>query len=1150
MKQVKYVQKDDISHILDRSETYVGYKGIKNTIDYVAICKSDTEYSVIKQKIDYSPALLRVFIEGLSNAIDNVERSKEQNIPCNSIKVEVNEETGETSIWNDGFYIPITKSNDNNVYNHTLIFGMLRTGSNYDDTETRFTSGRNGLGIKLCNVFSKEFNVKGLDPKEGKILEQTWTNNMRDVKDPKVSSTKLKTGYTKITYIPDFKQFGLDGYTKDIIGLYLKYTLDAAMLTKVKVFWNGNQLPVNTIQSYASLYQETDSESICIKSKDADVLLSSQTKGEFEAISFVNGIMTKKGGTHVEPFIESLLRPIVDKFNAKKKDKTVTLREVKPFFKIFVNARVCNPVFSSQEKHELEHPKLQPKISASDIKKILKWSVLQDIEASVKDKDMSALKNATKKKKGYIKIEKLDNANNYQKNGHQCTLILCEGDSAKTYADAGIETGVYGKSGKDWFGTMSLTGKCLNVRKCAPEAISSNKVITNLVKALGLEYGKDYSLEDNYKKLNYGRVILLTDQDVDGLHISSLIMNFFHCLFPTILERDDPYVVSLCTPIVRIFMKTKPDKLFYSLENFHKYARGEDPNFIKTKSKYYKGLGTTKIEDVPDTFGKKIIEYKNDSKTTETMVKVFDKKYADVRKKWMEEYTPGTDIGLDCPESNITMDISKFLDTEMIKFSIDDCKRSIPCLVDGLKESQRKVIYALKKRKLSYNKQSIKVAQFAGYVAEHTNYHHGEQNLYDTITKMAQDFVNSNNIPLLYRDGGFGSRRVLGSDAASARYIYTKMDELTNLIFREEDDILLDYINDDGDSVEPKFYVPIIPMILVNGCSGIGTGWSTDIPLFNPKDILESVRCWIENDGEIYLNDPDTDQDICVLPELVPWYRGFTGIIEPIGKDKYSCKGNIERTGKTKVKVTEIPVDMSIDKFKTLCEDWTLNASIKSFKNNSGPNKVEFSITESEDGLICNVNNMKLVSKINTTNMVLFDTKDRLKKYEIWEIINEFCKVRILFYKKRKEHQLAELKSELSLVENRARFIDEVIKKELPFMDVHEKDILTALHSKGYAMHNRKNTQEDDDEDVVDSSLKSLRDGYAYLLQMQFRTLTREKIAKLRNDMEKLQERIDTLMKTSEKELWFSDLQEFEKQYDKWVVKRGASTKSKKISKE
>ena len=1131
-----YKKLDPITHILERSDMYVGSKRLKKIEEYIAT-KDKENFKIIKKYINSSPAILRIFVEVLSNAVDNVERSKNTKTPCTTIRVNIDKETGETSVWNDGDIIPIEIHAEEKIYNHSLIFGHLMAGSNYDDEEERLVAGRNGLGAKLANVFSTKFTVKGLDPNNGKVLEQTWTNNMRNTNDPKITTTKLTTGFTKITYFPDFKQFDIEEYTDDIINLYTKYVIDAAMLTKIKVYLNEELIPVNNLETYSGLYETSTDEKLLIKNKQSEILICPANINEFQHISFVNGVYTRLGGVHVDTWSEAIFRPLVEKFNKKDKPQ-VNIKDIKQFFRIFVVSTIPNPEFSSQDKEKLEAPKINVEVKQADINKLLKWSVIEEINDIIKMKEMSVLKKSEKKKKGYTKIEGLDPANNAGgKLGYQCSLILCEGLSAKTYAVAGIQKGVYDKAGRDWYGCLPLRGKLLNCRNSIPTTIAKNKVITDLIQALNLRHDLDYTEDNNYKTLSYGKVILLTDADVDGLHISGLLMNFFHYLFPSLLEREDPFVVSMCTPIVRVF-NPKGDMLFYDENKFREFAKEQERQNKTFKSKYYKGLGTTKPEDVPDTFGLKMVEYINDDNSTTNMNKIFHKKFADTRKDWLANYDPNPTFSLDDEGEIVDMEISSFLNTEVIKFSHNDCKRSIPCLFDGLKESQRKVLYAVKKRNLTYNKQSLKVAQLGGYVAEHTNYHHGEQNLFETIINMAQDYVGSNNIPLFYRDGMFGTRLVGGKDSASPRYIFTKMETLTPLIFREEDDILLEHVVDDGDVVEPKFYIPILPMILVNGCLGIGTGWSSSIPCYNPIDIIECIKIWLDNDGEVLLKDPDDGTMLSMIPEIKPWYRGFEGTIEKSDK-KYITYGVINKI-KDKVEVSELPIGMWTDKFKETAEDWLVDKKIKNMKNYSTPKKVNFLITESDDGFSCNINNMGLYSYLHTTNMVLFNEKEQLRKYSVDEIINEFCIVRYQFYTKRKNHIISTIEKDLRHLGNKERFIQEIIDGKLKIMNIDEEVIIKELEK-------RKYDKESKNEDPEQSENKN---GYNYLLKLPVRSLTADQVKKIKNDIQSLKTRLDNTKKISEKQMWLNDLKEFENEYHKWLKNMNENdSKNKKLNK-
>lgn len=1129
MLSKKYIKLDQISHVIKRPDMYIGSIKCKTSEEYIAKNIEDGKYIIKKEVINTNPGLTRLFIEALSNSIDNWERSKITSTKCTEIRINVDKETGETKISNNGLFIPVELNDDENCYNHSLIFGQLLTGENYDDEKERTVSGKNGIGIKAVNIFSTKFIVRGVDPVNKKVLIQEWNNNMRNVSEPIVTSSKLINGYTEVTWFPDFDKFEMNGYSDEIINLFLKLALDTAMLTKISVYFNNKKINIKSLEEYAMLYENIKpDECLTITYNNSDVILSSSN--EFSAISFVNGIYTKDNGVHVDAWIETLLRPIVEKFNKKKTSPQITIRDVKQFFRLFVVVTVDKPCFESQSKNKLESPSVDTDVQKKHILKISKWSSIVNIENVLKSKEMNMLKKTEKKKK-FVKIDDFDPANLAgTKHSKDCCLILCEGLSAKTYAVAGIKKGLYGKSGRDYMGILPLLGKILNTRNSTAGMISKNTVITNLIQAIGLKYNLDYSQEKNFNTLNYGKVILLTDADTDGLHIEGLILNFFHSLFPSLLERDDPYVVSMKTPIIRIIGGPKQkDKLFYEERSFKEYME-KNQTKRKVNAKYYKGLGTTRPEDVSDTFGLKMLEYKIDDEVDITMQKIFHKKYTNERKNWLENYDPeNCEFNLDAEGEICDIPISNFLNKHFIKFSFADCKRSLPCLLDGLKNSQRKILYCVRKRKLKYSGQSLKVAQLAGYTAEHSNYHHGEMNLFDTIIGMANEFVGTNNIPLLYRDGMFGSRYSNAEDAANARYIFTKMEALTEFLFREEDDPLLEYVNDDGDIVEPKYYIPILPTVLINGVTcGIGTGWSCNIPCYNPKDILKCVREWIENDGNIYKEDESGDE-ICILDHLTPWYRDFTGEISRIDNKKFISYGCIKKGNLSKNKiVTEIPVGMSIKKFKEICENLLEKKSIKELKNYSSPNIPNFIITETDD-FTCDIDSLKLYSYIHTSNMVLFDKNEKITKYEhVEHIIDDFCKIRMEYYVKRKLNMLYNLETELKFLENKHKFISDIVNEKLDIMKQEEDHVIELLKEKGYSSNPKK----------IDGE-----GSYDYLLRLQVRNLTSTKIDELYKEIEKYKSEFEYVKNTSEKQMWLKDLIEFEMEYDKWIIQMSNNQK-------
>lgn len=1115
------VMKDQREHVLLRPDMYIG--SIKNSVvEYYGATFDEKENDIkIEQKNgEINSGLHRIFVEIVSNAIDNFFRSSSTDIQTTKIKINITEE-GEISVWNDGLTIEIVVDSETGMYNPEMIFGRLLSSSNFDDSEKRKTSGRNGLGSKVSNIFSKYFKFETFDPPTGKKYIQEWKDNMSIKGNPKITSPKLKNGYTLITFLPDYERFGVVGISKDMHQLFLKNIIDTAMITGVSVFYNNEKIPVKSLKDYAMLYEQNDC--ISLESEDSKVVLSANSSASWKPVSFVNGVETYDGGTHVNMWTECILRPVLEKINtaSKKGGKTLTIKDIRPYFRIFINCNIDNPSFTSQEKTKFDGIISDPSkvILPKHINSILKWDVIKEIKELLVSKELVALKNV-EKKRGFKKIEGLDQANLAGgKDSEKCCLVLCEGDSAATMATSGISTGVYGVKGRDYFGILRLRGKVLNVRGKNGDVISKNKEICNLIQALNLKIDCDYTIDKNFKSLSYGKIIILTDADCDGIHIGGLILNFFHCLFPSLLNRYPPFITSMRTPIIRIYYP-KDVLEFWTISEYKTY---QESNKKKNgEIKYFKGLGTNTRNESIEVFGKKMIEFISDDDVDENINKIFNSKMANKRKTWIENYNPSEQKEL-VSKSNIQrLNISDFLNNEMILFSIDDCKRSLPNGIDGLKESQRKILYSVFLKNLKYSGKTIKVAQLGGFVSEKTNYHHGEQCLFDTITKMAHNFVGSNNIPLLYRGGMMGSRLELGKDAASARYVYTKADKLTHLLFRQEDEPLLTHIIDDGDKIEPHFFIPIIPMVLVNGViCGIGTGWSCNIPSYNPLDIIVCIRNWLEY--RCYEKDEKEEKNdfvSYVFPELFPWYNNFKGTIEKVEKNKFVTKGTIKRKGKNIVVVTELPISLSIKKFKDSLDDLLETKEIKGYKNYSTDNEVHFEIQENE--LEYTLETLGLTSSLSTNNMVLFTKNGNIKKYDdVDSIIEDFCIVRYEYYIKRREYILKNTEHELNIVTNKMRFLTEVMDGTLVIKDIDEVALTNTLDKRGYYGY------EDDDINNEDIKLKK----YRYLINMNIRSFTKQKLKELQNNIDKLTIFFNKIKNMSPKDMWIDDIDELEKEY-------------------
>lgn len=1174
MSKLKYQKKNPIEHILHRPDMYVGSMDAKDMNEYTATQIIDDEGTlqtrISREIVSISPAFLRIFVEPLSNCIDNVTRGKQSGVKTTKISITIDPETGLTTFLNDGEVIPIEIQEEEKCYIHTMIFGQLLTGSNYDDSEDRLDiSGKNGLGVKLTNVFSKEFSVEGTDPIRKKKLQQSWSENMTKVTKPVIEKCTLKKGSTQVSFIPDFTLFGMEGYTEGIINLYRRYAIDTAMITRIPVHFNEEIFSFKSLQDYADLFDNISNEKLYIKTERCEVVLTPSFHGEFQHISFVNGINTPLGGKHVDAWCEAIFRPLLEKVNAKKKKgkeegAKLNITEIQRFFRIFVNASVAQPKFDSQSKFRLESPSVETEVKDSHITAIKKWSVIQEINDLLDAKNLGSLKKL-ERKRGFVNIPKLTDANKVKKSGTDCTLILVEGKSAQTYVVSGLEIGVFGRKGRDWNGIYRLQGKPLNPCGKSPKIITANEEVSDIIKALGIKIDTDYTIEENYEKLRYGRVLITTDADVDGLHITGLIQNLFYRLFPSLLRRSPPYLTAMQTPIV-IVSQGPREIYFYDEREYHKYVK---ENTSQTFSKkYLKGLASNNKENVEMSFGRKMIEFVHDEKAPTTLSHTFDTKKVntDYRKNWIANYDPNNVVLTwedDEPETK-SLNITDFLNTEMIKHAIDNCNRTIPSCIDGLKESQRKALYGTILRKLNYSsKKTIKVFQLVGSITEKTGYHHGDKSMNDTVIGMASYYIGGNNIPLFYRDGQFGSRMDGGKDAGHPRYISTKLDQLTRLIFRPEDDVLLTHVESEGEQYEPEYFVPIIPMVLVNGSVGIGTGWSSFVPCYDPMVLCDAIRGWLGSEKKIETKNED-GSTLRFIPELTPWYHDHKGPVTFDEKQRrYLSWGISERNG-TKIHVTELPVGTWTNSFQEKLDKMRAEKKIADYEQNSTEVTVDFTITENADNT-CDENVLGLYEYLSMKNMVLFTAEHNIKLFDtVDEIFEHFCDVRYEMYVKRKKHRLNELENSILLMGNKKRFLEEVrdekiklfetvkgtTKKQSKKTAVLVRELEDAKYDKDMK-EEKKAEKEDESEDETPEreNQKSTKHGYEYLLRLQIGQITMERIEKLKKDIASTIEERDRYAAQSEEELWLKELQEFENTYKVWVEEQNKSGAKRGVKK-
>eukprot|EP00928_Gymnodinium_smaydae_P070564 TRINITY_DN54374_c0_g1_i1.p1 TRINITY_DN54374_c0_g1~~TRINITY_DN54374_c0_g1_i1.p1 ORF type:complete len:1314 (-),score=374.03 TRINITY_DN54374_c0_g1_i1:105-3977(-) len=1095
-----YQKKTQVEHILIRPDTYVG--SVEKQDDTLWVWnekKGEMEF----KGISYVPALYKIFDEILVNAADNLQRDPKMN----TIKVDIDKNRGRIKVWNNGKGLPIQIHKKYKVFVPELVFGHLLTSDNYDDSEKKVTGGRNGFGAKLTNIYSKRFIIE--TGGSGKKYKQEWNSNMSKKGKPDIKKASGEA-FTCVEFWPDLSRFGMKELEADTVALMMRRVYDIAGTSgeRCKVFLNGKKLPVKNFEDYCSYYHSGQGHAYAQIGKRWQVLVARSDGDGFQQCCFVNHISTPKGGTHVNYVLDQLVDGIISKASKQHKGSEVKRVHVKSHLSLFVNCLIENPAFSSQTKEQMT---LKTSMFGSSCN--IQKSFLDEIcantgivdavvaEAQAKmtatmDRDISSSNFRGKRVLGVPKLEDANDAGS--KFSKDCTLILTEGDSAKALAIAGLSV-----IGRDKYGVFPLRGKLLNVRDVQQKQVAENKEIMNVLKILGLSFGNKTGGD-----LRYGTVMIMADQDHDGSHIKGLLINFLHYWWPDLLKQNKGFVKEFVTPIVKVTKiggtEVKP---FFTQTEYEAWKKKTGGKGYKVK--YYKGLGTSTSQEAREYFKdiqNHVLNFKWNSPADGKLIDMaFNKGRADDRKKWMNKYQEGQHV--DHSKNNISY--QDFVNKELVQFARYDLMRSVPSVMDGLKPTQRKVLFGCFKRNL---RSDVKVAQLVGYVAEHSAYHHGESSLATTIINMAQDFVGSNNLNLLVPSGQFGTRLQGGKDAASPRYIYTRLAPITRLIFSPLDDAVLEYQEEEGQRIEPYWYAPIIPLVLVNGADGIGTGWSTSIPNYDPREIIANMRAYIKKKK---------------MKIMRPWYRGFTGTIKPSGeKGKLDCIGVWNEQGRV-LQITELPLRRWTQDYKDFLQtmlpgsDKKTKIKLTDVREYHTEHRVNFMLrvdntstlkAAKEEGGIDVA--FRLRGSISETNMVLFDHEGKITKYKnVIEIMKEFAKVRLKIYDVRKKYLVDKLTLEKELLANRARFIGMIIAKKLHINNRKKADVvkdLTRLKFRKFG------------------DTTAPRTGFEYLLIMQIASLTLERKLELEALFKAKAEELVKLKKTTIQQMWLNDLDALE----------------------
>jgi len=1058
-------------HILSLPDTYIG--SIETAEEDVWLLENET---FVSARIPMNPGFYKLVDELIVNAHDHVIRLRQRKseTPVKHISISCDGHTLE--IENDGDPIDVAKHPDHDMYIPQLVFGELLTSTNYDKEEKKLVGGKNGYGVKLVNIFAKSLQVHIVDATRSVSYEQTFSDNMTKVSTPKIKASKQRS-CVRLRWEPDYVRFGYkEGCIPEpMMRLIERRVYDLAMTVgkEVKVTWNGQLIKCRSLVDYAKAY---GCDPVVFESPNERwniVVASSPTEGFFQ-MSFVNGIWTSKGGKHVDAVSDLVVSAISEHLDQKKKTKCKA-STIKEHLAVFIVSLIENPSFSSQTKEVLTTKASafgsSHKLSDDTLKKVIsKLNIVEkvlEVQAAKDSKDNT--KTDGKKQSRITGIPKLDDAMYAgTTKSSQCTLILTEGDSAKAMALSGLS-----QEQRKFYGVFPLKGKVLNVKDTSDSKVEQTKEIAELKKIIGLQSGKKYT---DTSSLRYGSVLVMTDQDYDGSHIRGLLINLFHELWHELIAIPG-FLTYMATPIVKATKGTQV-KNFYNQYEYEEWRKTDAARGYKVK--YYKGLGTSTRDEAREYFSHvNAVKFVYDDKSDEAIDMAFNKQRADDRKAWLQTYDKSA-----LPTPGPTLPYREFVHKDLIHFSNYNLERSIPNVMDGLKTSQRKILYAAFKRNLV---SEIRVAQFAGYVSEHTGYHHGEASLNEAIIGMAQDFMGSNNIAWLMPQGQFGTRLQGGKDSASPRYIHTYLNPKTRKLVPAEDFPVLTYRDDDGMPVEPEWYAPVLPMLLVNGARGIGTGYSTYIPPCDPKVLKRMLTDWLKGKSG-------------ALDESIPvYFEGFKGLIA--GGDQAIGKWEKQKDGS--YLVTELPPGTWTAEYREWLEKELAEGRMKDFVDTSTDKDVHIVIKGIDDAVL----QKSLVFHAKKTNMHAFNHRGQITKYATLNaILKEYAEVRLALYGTRRDHQLKALENELPYHTNVMRFIEDQISDE-PEIDLRrkkEEECAHILAGNGYALIN---------------------ESYDYILKLPVRSFTSEQIAKHKQALETLRSQIATLKGKTPADLWLEDLQ-------------------------
>ena len=1197
-KDRKVKQISQLEHVKAKS-MWVGSKELQTTELYlIGTNKESNEKIFINTKIKFAPAWYKIVDEIVVNAIDQYVNYPKK---VSQINIKFIKKTGAIHIRNNGPSIGIYETKNLQgvkMYAPQLIASEFLSGDNLDEDSTRITGGTNGAGLKLTNAFSDYLTIRTVDTKVKKYYEQTFRDRLLVIEEPIIRklNTTEKESFTEIEFLPSYSVFGYNGgYKQEMFAeleqLIISRAYQASAFTKAEVYYNdqkidipmapGNEKKNNIFYNFAYMFlpfPDCGLYNTNIVSTDETLkkfpwnICVGVSDGKFRQVSLINGIFVYGGGSHIKHLQNQIidnLKDRVEKLIKKSKTKFNANYIINNLF-IFFKGSIANPQFSSQIKSIINDPIekfASYKFKAKDYNDM--WVMLEPhIMSLFLDKYKDKKKNRVNR--GAINVPKCIDAKfaGNKTKWKDCTLVICEGDSAMGTVHEGI-TSKHTKLSYDYYGTFSIQGVPMNARKeVSPYKDKTTKVITlirndklqknerlsSLVKVLGLDYEKTYAMnkkgDEEFATLRYAKITGAVDQDDDGKgNIFGLIINFFLLFWPELAKRG--FITRFNTPIIRAYPKNKNKFVeeFESLKTYEqwceeKYDCDEDKVIANYTLKYYKGLGSHKKIEVPQmfkNFNDRLCVYVLDTDALQKIEAYFGNN-TELRKRLLS--TPVT------REETIgkLVDISEQLDRDLKAYQRDNILRKLPHLMDGSVPSRRKVIFTARSV-FGNNNTEMKVNAFVNETSKTTHYHHGEASLAGTVTKMAQEFPGARHLPFLRPQGQFGTRSNGGKDSADPRYTFTQLNKrLCFAMFPKDDDFLLKYTFDDGVRCEPLYYVPIIPLSIMEHMELPATGWKIKLWAREWTKVLENVLSLINS--KIKNANP-----------MPIWLKDNIGEIRKYKGRDYSVGKYYYDSDKKQIVVTELPLgkysssfigDYSSDDPKQLCnkpyfkskpEDMTNDDEVKITFNLTDDGWDQISAKYGNETFDCVEDLMNLRTSLDD-NINMIDEKGAVvefKKYE--QVIDHWFPIRKQLYADRIDRHIILTKLMIIYLKNIIKFTKNHQEYNITPKTTEEEVVKILTKNKfdtfnETLLKNPKYTEIKNLEKMIINSTE-LGTTFDYLTNLRYKDMIESACKKRNVQLKEYEQKLKDLMldndeKFKGKQTWLKELKELEN-----VIKEG-----------